>query len=207
MNSRVDLTDSLTVLLVDDDHDVLGANARFLRVHDINVLVADSADSALLRLAESTVDIIVTDLRMPECDGVEFARRVRERVPLIPIVFLSGFARVPDVVAAMKLGAVDFLEKPVEPETLLATLFHIHHQWRGAISLQRNAFDISDDAVPFRQRVLAYEKYLIESSFRQCHGQVACVLKSLRINRRTLNEKMTRLGIDRKSDLHSDGDG
>ena len=200
------VAETLSVLLVDDDHDVLGANARFLRVNGIDVLVADSAGVALSRLAESTVDIIVTDLRMPDCDGIEFARQVRERVPLMPILFFSGFARVPDVVSAMKLGAVDFLEKPVEPQTLLDTLFRIRQQWRGPISLQRNAFEIADDTVPFRQRVLAYEKHLIESSFRQCDGQVACVLKALRINRRTLNEKMTRLGINRKRESHGDDD-
>lgn len=198
MDKHLHSNETVTVLLVDDDHDVLGANARFLRVHGIHVLVADCAEAALSRLTESPVDIIVTDLRMPGCDGIEFARQVRTQIPLMPLVFLSGFARTADVVAAMKLGAVDFLEKPVEPDILLDTLHQIHDQWRGAISLQRNAFEISNEAVPFRQRVLAYEKYLIESSFRQCDGQVACVLKALRINRRTLNEKMTRLGISRK---------
>ncbi|MEM7259003.1 MAG: response regulator, partial [Pseudomonadota bacterium] len=97
------------VLLVDDDLDVLGANSRFLRAHDYEVVVAESAQTALTRLSEMQIDVIVTDLRMPHCSGLEFASQARESRPLIPIVFFSGYAQVPDVVAAMKLGAVEFL--------------------------------------------------------------------------------------------------
>ena len=53
------------VLLVDDDHDVLGANSRFLRLNNIDVVVAESAATALLRLSEHPIEVIVTDLRMP----------------------------------------------------------------------------------------------------------------------------------------------
>gem|GEM_PF-3560688 len=107
---------------MDDDHDVLAANARFLRVNDFDVVVADRVEAAMQRLAEERVDVIVTDLVMPGENGIVFARRAREVHPFVPVLFFSGFARVPDVVAAMRLGAVDFLEKPVEPEELLSRL-------------------------------------------------------------------------------------
>jgi len=187
------------LLLIDDDHDVLGANARYLRLNHYRVIVADRADAALERLKEEIIDVVVTDLRMPGTDGIAFAREARLLKPLLPILFFSGYASVPDVVQAMKLGAVDFLEKPVEPETLLFKLAEVQVTHRDAVALQRDAFDIADTGVPFRQRVLAYEKYLIESCFLQHDGRVACVLEALKINRRTLNEKMTRLGIQRKT--------
>lgn len=187
------------LLLIDDDHDVLGANARYLRLNNYQVIVADCAEAALERLKEQVIDVAVTDLRMPGMDGISFARKARLLKPLLPIVFFSGYASVADVVEAMKLGAVDFLEKPVEPETLLAKLSEVHLTHRDAVALQRDAFDIADSSIPFRQRVLAYEKYLIELCFLQHDGRVACVLEALKINRRTLNEKMTRLGIQRKS--------
>ena len=185
-------------LLVDDDHDVLGANARYLRLNDYQVVVADSAEVALDRLKKEKIDVVVTDLRMPGMDGIAFAREARLIKPLLPVLFFSGYASVPDVVEAMKLGAVDFLEKPVDPENLLAKLSEVQATHRDAVALQRDAFDIADTAIPFKQRVLAYEKYLIESCFLQHDGRVACVLEALKINRRTLNEKMTRLGIQRK---------
>lgn len=186
---------SLHVLLVDDDHDVLASNARFLRLHGLTVTVADRADTAIERLQEIPVDAIVTDLVMPGDNGIELARRARELLPFVPVLFFSGYATVPDVVAAMRLGAVDFLEKPVEPEELLARLIALADTPQG-VSLSRAAFDLSE-AMPFRARVLAYERHLIETSLAQHQGRIADVLTALKINRRTLNEKMTRLGIRR----------
>ena len=185
------------ILLVDDDHDVLAAHARFLRVNGFDVVVADRAGSALERLAAESIDIIVTDLRMPDEDGLAFARQAREIRPLIPMLFFSGFATVPDIVEAMKLGAVDFLEKPVEPEQLLSVIERIALSFRGAVALQRQALDISDSSVSLRQRVLAYEKYVIESCLLQHDGRISCVLEALQINRRTLNDKMIKMGISR----------
>ena len=184
-----------TVLILDDDIDVLAANARFLRVSGYTVMVSDAASGALEQLQENTVDVIVTDLRMPVMDGLEFAREARMRKPLVPLLFFSAFGSVADVVSAMKLGAVDFLEKPVDPELLLERLHDICGSFQAGPIQARIAFDDIDS--PFRQRVLAYEKYLIETSFQKNKGRVASVLAELKINRRTLNEKMTRLGIKR----------
>ena len=193
----------MVVLLVDDDLDVLGANARFLRMNNIEVVVAESAGTALTRLLETSIDVIVTDLRMPQCNGLDFASQARETRPLIPIVFFSGFAEVPDVVAAMKLGAVEFLEKPIDPDELLAALYRLRDSHYGAFSNPRKAFEGLDHSSSLRTRVLAYEKYLIESSLLQHDGNIASVLKSLQINRRTLNDKMSKLGVRRDTLLDS----
>ena len=186
------------VLLVDDDLDVLGANARFLRVSGHDVTVAESAATALARLAERETDVIVTDLRMPDIDGLEFARLARERHPLLPIVFFSGFARVPDVVAAMKLGAIDFLEKPVEPDLLLTAIEALVRPRDGRPPRPgREAFVPLEEHVPLRLRVRAYEKHLIEAALDAHDGRIGDVLHALRVNRRTLNDKMAKLGIRR----------
>lgn len=188
-----------TILLVDDDLDVLGANARFLRLNQIEVVVADSAEVAVDRLKTERIDAIVTDLRMPGTSGLEFTAQARTIRPLIPIVFFSGFATVADVVAAMRLGAVDFLEKPVEPELLLETLQALEHRYDGAIDTRALQADENSETVPFRYRVLAYEKLLIEESLMKHDGHVGSVIESLKINRRTLNDKMRRLGITRQT--------
>lgn len=185
------------ILLVDDDLDVLAANARFLRVNEMEVTLADSVSTALQRLSENDIDVIVTDLRMPNTNGLEFARQARETRPLIPIVFFSGFAQVPDVVSAMKLGAVEFLEKPVDPDELLSVLRSVRQTHYGSLVNQRQVFDGCDQGHPLKMRVLAYEKYLIETSLLQHDGHITSVLNSLQINRRTLNDKMYKLGIKR----------
>jgi FixJ family two-component response regulator len=71
---------------------------------------------------------------MPGSGGLEFAAQARVLKPLLPIIFFSGFATVADVVAAMRLGAVDFLEKPVEPQDLLGTLQSVRDRYTGAIN-------------------------------------------------------------------------
>jgi len=184
-----------SVLILDDDIDVLAANARFLRVSGYEVLVSNTTVAALEQLQNNSIDVIVTDLRMPEMNGLEFAQEARMRKPLVPLLFFSAFGSVSDVVSAMKLGAVDFLEKPVDPELLLDRLQDICGSYQAGPIQARMAFD--DAGSPFRQRVLAYEKYLIETCFQKNDGRVAMVLDELKINRRTLNEKMTRLGIKR----------
>ena len=193
------MAEGVRVLIVDDDLDVLGANARFLRTVGHEVLVAESAATALARLAEHPVDVIVTDLRMPDGDGIAFARTARERRPLVPIVFFSGFARVPDVVDAMRLGAVDFLEKPVEPELLLEALERLLSPSGETPPIEREAFVAPDERVPLRARVRAYERHLIESALERHDGRVADVLRALRVSRRTLNDKMARLGVRRRA--------
>jgi len=192
-------TPSPIVLLVDDDIDVLAANARFLRINQFEAIVANSADKALEYLQTTDISVAVSDLRMPGKDGISFAKDARVIRPLLPILFFSGFARVPDVVAAMKLGAVDFLEKPVDPEELLSRLQDIVDPGSVAVSTQRAAFDLSDSSIEFRHRVLGYEKYLIETCLQKNSGKISAVLDELKINRRTLNEKMSRLGISKKN--------
>lgn len=189
-----------SVLLVDDNHDVLAANSRFLRLNGFDIIVANSAESALQRLEDHKVDVIVTDLKMPGCDGIELAGKARAFRPLTPIVFFSGFATVPEVVKAMRLGAVDFLEKPIEPEVLLRTLKSLIDRYDGAIAAQRIAFGVSDENASFKARVLAYEKYIIETSLHAHDGRITDVIEALQINRRTLNDKMLRLGITRSTE-------
>ncbi len=188
----------MVILLVDDDLDVLGANARFLRANDFFVLVAESAGTALGKLTTDNIDLIVTDLRMPDCSGLEFAAKARESRPLIPIIFFSGYAQIPDVVAAMKLGAVEFLEKPIDPDQLLSVIRKVGKPKYSPAATQRDAFESLDHSSPLKMRVLAYEKFLIESCLVQHAGDVTRVLETLQINRRTLNDKMFRLGISRE---------
>lgn len=185
------------VLLVDDDIDVLGAQSRFLRLNDIDVIVAESAVTALQKLLQSEIDVIVTDLRMPNGSGIEFAQQARLSRPLVPIIFFSGYAEVRDVVSAMKLGAVEFLEKPVDPEELLETIDSLQQSQYGSLPDSRKAFDGIADEYPLRMRVLAYEKYLIERAIIHNNGHIGLVLEALQINRRTLNDKMSKLGINR----------
>ncbi|BAQ49250.1 MULTISPECIES: response regulator FixJ [Methylobacterium] len=109
------------VHVVDDDLAVRRALAFLLATDGLAVRVHESASAFLATVAEPT-GCIVTDVRMPEIDGIEFLRRLRQRGPMPPVIVMTGHADVPLAVAAMKEGARDFIEKPFDDEVLLASV-------------------------------------------------------------------------------------
>ncbi len=117
------------ILIVDDDPGTLQSLSRALALEGMTALTASSAHRALERLPEG-VDAILSDVVMPEMDGLEFLSRVREREPDLPVVLMSGQATLETAVKATRLGALDFVEKPVGLDRLLLTL-------RNALRLDR----------------------------------------------------------------------
>jgi DNA-binding NtrC family response regulator len=111
------------VLLVDDEKEFVDALADRMRLRDMNVSTAGSAKEALKKVEDETFDAIVLDLRMPEMNGIEFLKTVRKKHPELQIIMLTGYGKVQDSVEAMKLGAMDFLEKPADLD-LLTTKIH-----------------------------------------------------------------------------------
>jgi DNA-binding NtrC family response regulator len=192
------MTDSpAKLLIVDDDLDVLSAHARFLRVEGFEVSVASDAASAWARLSEDAFQLMITDLKMPGDDGLALTQWVRESLPELPVFLISGMASTPEVVEAMQLGAVDFLEKPVDPEVLVDKIRTIlaTHQTAPLSRLPR----IGGEAQPLTDRVRAFEKHLLEQALVESGGSVKETMRRLGLSRRTLNEKMARLGV-RRSD-------
>jgi DNA-binding NtrC family response regulator len=79
---------------------------------------ASNGDDALLRVKEGRYDIVFVDIQMPKMDGLELLRYLRGLRPKMPVVLLTAYGTVSRAVEAMKLGAVDFLEKPFDPKTI-----------------------------------------------------------------------------------------
>jgi DNA-binding NtrC family response regulator len=113
-------TSALTLLVVDDD--LLQARlikGNLERPGRIAVEVAGSADAALARLAGGPLDAVLTDLSMPEMDGIELVRRIRESDPLLPVIIMTAHATLERAVEGIRAGATDFLQKPVNVSALL----------------------------------------------------------------------------------------
>lgn len=110
------------VALVDDDSVVLRSVSRMLTLCGYDVSTFTSASAFLSVLDTWRPEIAVVDLRMPETDGLTLQSLLAERGIRIPMVFLSGHGDVSTSVRAIRGGAVDFLEKPVDEPTLLASL-------------------------------------------------------------------------------------
>ena len=116
---------SLSVLIVDDDVALLEAlpEALRLRMGGVTVETADSAASALDRIAERDYDAIVTDIKMPGMDGLALLDEIRTRRPDTPTLIITGHGENDLVVHALRGGARDFIQKPIDRDYFVAALY------------------------------------------------------------------------------------
>ncbi|HUF78323.1 MAG TPA: sigma-54 dependent transcriptional regulator [Thermoanaerobaculia bacterium] len=113
---------SATVLIVDDEAYVRDSLATLLGRRGYEVRTAGGYDEALSDGALDGVDAVVSDLNMPGEDGTALLRRLSEIEPRLPVIVLTGHGTVPSAVECLKLGAADYLLKPVDPDELVMVL-------------------------------------------------------------------------------------
>ncbi|MDA8138678.1 MAG: sigma-54 dependent transcriptional regulator [Desulfobacteraceae bacterium] len=118
-----------SLLLVDDEPTILSSLKRVFRNAPYDLWAAESGAAALELLHQTVVDAALVDLKMPQMDGMELLSQIRAKYPAIRVIILTGYGGVRDAVAAIKLGAVDFLEKPFEDESLRARIDQLHQLW------------------------------------------------------------------------------
>ena len=110
------------VLAVDDDPSVLKMIVDYLGDNDIRVTALGSGREVAAVLKRDPVDLVVLDLRLPDEDGMQIARRLRTELPELPIIMLTGLKDEADRVMGLELGADDYLTKPFSPRELLARI-------------------------------------------------------------------------------------
>lgn len=113
-------SDSLQVFIVDDDQEVRDSLSKFFTLHDFKVSVYADAESYLDDLNQEEVGCLVSDIDMEQMSGIELQTQLNKLKCIRPTIFITGHANVDVAVNAMKLGAVDFIEKPLDPDILLA---------------------------------------------------------------------------------------
>jgi two-component system, LuxR family, response regulator FixJ len=116
------MPDNGVVYVIDDDEAVRQSLEFLLGTADIEVRTYPSAKAFLDGLSEVAAGCVITDVRMPGMSGIELLQRVQEIRPGLPVIVITGHGDVPLAVEAMKVGAVDFLEKPFDDELLLAAV-------------------------------------------------------------------------------------
>ena len=109
----------LRVLLVDDEVDFLDALAERLRMKGFTVVAADGGEAALEAVEAQTFDAIVLDMAMPGMDGIETLERLLEGNRIRQVILLTGRATLEQAATAIRLGALDLMEKPADLETLV----------------------------------------------------------------------------------------
>lgn len=110
-----------SVLIVDDETDFLDTIVKRLQKRRIDTAGVTSAEAALALLEERRFDVVVLDIKLPGgMDGLEALRAIKNKQPLVEVILLTGHASVETSIEGMKLGAFDYVLKPVKLEDLLA---------------------------------------------------------------------------------------
>ncbi len=112
----------LTVLVVDDEQIILDSVRKHLRKDNYTVHTVLTAREALDRFKSDRIDIVLTDLMMPEMDGLELMAELKQDHPNTPVIMITGYATIDSARQANQLGAFDYLAKPFTKSELLAVL-------------------------------------------------------------------------------------
>ena len=113
---------TLRVLFVDDEEELVSTVVERLGLRGIQATGATSGQQALARAAAQPFDVVVLDVRMPGLGGLDVIRRLKRSHPDLEVILLSGHGAKEDVEVGLRLGAFDYLQKPVDLEDLIAIL-------------------------------------------------------------------------------------
>jgi two-component system OmpR family response regulator len=111
--------DKFKVMIVDDEQDFLETIVKRLKARSIDVSGVASGYQALEALDSRDPDVIILDVKMPGMDGIETLREIKKKKPLTEVIMLTGHASVESGIQSMKLGAFDYVMKPVALDELL----------------------------------------------------------------------------------------
>lgn len=111
-----------TILIVDDERNYLLVLESLLSDEGYQVFTAESAQNGLELIQENDLDVVITDMKMPRMDGMDFLERIRLRNPDLPVIMMTAFGSVEKAVEAMRKGAFDYILKPFKNEELKLTI-------------------------------------------------------------------------------------
>ena len=119
----------LNILIVDDDIRLCQLLKRYLQSHGLSVFTATCANEMIYFFEHQTVDFLILDWMLPQQDGLSICKMMRQDYPYIPILMLTARNTLTDRVAALDMGADDYLAKPFEPQELLSRINAIRRRY------------------------------------------------------------------------------
>ncbi len=168
------------ILLIEDDATFSATLARALKRRGYEVFAAATPEAAIDQAGAEAPDWIVLDLNLAGASGLGLIPRLREVLPEARIVVLTGYASISTAVDAIKLGAVQYLAKPVDVDTLLRAF---SHQATAAAPAE-----LSPPAVPMSVDRMEWEH--IQRVLREHEGNISATARALNMHRRTLQRKL-----------------
>jgi len=165
---------SAKVLIVDDETNVRLNYRITLETEGYTISEAVSGASALEEMIGRSFDLAILDLRMPGMDGLELLAKMRELGIAVPAMIVTAYSDVPHAVKAMKLGAIDFLQKPLRPEELRTIVAEI---------VRRHAPQKEHEAESFNTHIVAAKRCLNLRSFAMARIHL---VKALELNNKSV---------------------
>jgi signal transduction histidine kinase len=197
------------VLIVDDDNALLQAlpQAISLRMNDVKVDTCDSALEALERIKEHEYDAIVSDIKMPGMDGLALLGQIQELCPRTPTLLITGHGDHSLAIQALRGGAYDFIQKPIERDYFIAALHRAiqTHQLRVQVAEQQQALELHakslEQTVQERTRELIAANAAKDEFLSIASHELKTPLSSLKGMTQLLRRRLERAGSNEASSL------
>lgn len=120
--------DNIKILLVDDEEEFVKTLSERIKMRELGANIAHDGEQALKLVENEVPDVMVLDLRMPGIDGMEVLQRVKKAYPDVQVIILTGHGSEKDEEQARRLGAFEYLQKPVEVDTLVNKIRRAYRQ-------------------------------------------------------------------------------
>ena len=167
----------MKLLIIEDDINLATTLERRLTKHSFNCEVAHNQTEALLRARQQQPDCILLDMKLADENGLALIAPLRHLLPKAHIVLLTGFASIATAVEAMRLGANDYLTKPVDMASLLKAL---------KVELATTVTEISEEVMSPERLEWEHIQHVLHSN----NGNVSMTARQLNMHRRTLQRKL-----------------
>ncbi len=178
------------IFFVDDEPKIREVVSETIEQLGVKVSCFASAADCLEQLVFQRCDLLITDVKMPEMDGMELLAKAKRRAPWLPILVITGYGDIPMAVTAIKAGAVDFIEKPLDKKSFL---------WKVKSILQQSTFDDSYRGKPLTESEMIVLKLVITG---KSNKKIAYLLhRSVRTIEVHRSHLMRKLDVDNVIDL------
>ncbi len=137
------MSDKKTILIIDDEYSIRDSLRSYFEDEDFIVFSAEDGEMGLDLFFKENIDLVLTDLRMPKKDGIEVMKTINKEKPDTPMIVISGAGRKEDIIKALRMGAKDYITKPIED------LDMVHHTITQALEHKR----LNDQNIVYRKRI------------------------------------------------------
>ena len=182
--------DNQHIFFVDDEPKVREVVEEALVQHGSKVSCFANAEDCLEQFGSQRCDLLITDMKMPGINGIELLKEVKRFAPWIPVLIVTGYGDIPTSVTAMKAGAADFIEKPLDTETLLRKV---------GLLLQNNAVSDFFRDNPLTNNEMRILRLIIEGkSSKEIANMFHRSIRTVEVHRARI---MKKLGVNNLIDL------